>query len=268
MADLAELRAALVAARAGEAEEAQKAKDAEDAPPSAAAPDGDPPSAGGAGAVERGSSGGPMEEYEVTGGGEGGTAAAAQGASGNARLKKKIAKKKPSTIASNYAEAIKVADDFTALLELLLAWLARSSRGLGRRATPTGSAATSGRAVVAPRAAPIVQQDWSDDDDDDAEAVGFKENGLKKKEGEGGGEGGGGSAPLRLRPLQHDGNEQGLSGGGREAVALVTQVLQLKSAKVINGPRQLLKIRRRKDCTARIHNAHTILAWRLCSEAK
>jgi hypothetical protein len=227
VSDLAQLRAALVGA-SNDAEEEQRAKDAgnaEDNAPSSHAAGDELPSAGGADVAECVNSANHLE-------GDRPTAAAAQGApSGNARLQTKIAKKKPSTIASNYAEAIKVADDFTALLELLLAWLARSSRGFGR-CEPSKPAA-SVRAVT-PRAPPSLQQDWSDDDSDQ-EAGGCKEGGLTDdQQGEAeGGVGAGATAPLRLRPLQHD-EERGLSGCGREAVALVKQVLQLENAKVIN----------------------------------
>jgi hypothetical protein len=230
VSDLAQLRAALVGASES-AEEEQRANDAGNAvdnAPSAHAAGDELPSAGGADVAECVN---PANRLE----GDGPTAAAAQGApSGNARLQVKIAKKKPSTIASNYAEAIKVADDFTALLELLLAWLARSSRGFGR-CEPSKPAA-SVRAVT-PRAPPSLQQDWSDDDDSDQEVGGCKEGGLTDdQQGEAeGGVGAGATAPLRLRPLQHD-EERGLSGCGREAVALVKQVLQLENAKVINKP--------------------------------
>jgi len=152
--------------------------------------------------------------------------------SGNKKLKEKIAKKKASTIASNYVEAIKVADEFTALLELLLGWLKRvGNTGFKRqplnKQPPVDAPAPESKQAVVP--------EWSDEDEEEEEQERVRLSGTKHGLGEDEDRGEEkeekGTAPLNLRPMQHD-DERGLSGGSQEAVHLVIKVLQLKDVKV------------------------------------
>jgi len=159
--------------------------------------------------------------------------------SGNKKLKEKIAKKKASTIASNYVEAIKVADEFTALLELLLGWLKRvGNTGFKRQVVTKKQLPIDAHVPESKRA---VVPEWSDEEEDDDEEKGVEsttysgtkhclaqdeERGEEEEEEEEEG-----TAPLNLRPMQHD-DERGLSGGSQEAVHLVTKVLQLKNVEV------------------------------------
>jgi hypothetical protein len=158
--------------------------------------------------------------------------------SGNKKLKEKIAKKKASTIASNYVEAIKVADEFTALLELLLGWLKRVGNTGFKRQVVNKQPLVDARV---PENKQAVVPEWSDEDEEygaDEEKVieatsttsGTK-HGFDEYEDKGDEKEEKGSAPLNLRPMQHD-DERGLSGGSQEAVHLVTKVLQLKGVKV------------------------------------
>lgn len=158
--------------------------------------------------------------------------------SGNKKLREKIAKKKASTIASNYVEAIKVADDFTALLELLLGWLKRvGNTGFKRQVVTKKQPPVDAHVPESKRA---VVPEWSDEEEDEENTIaggaarysgtkhGLAEDDARGEEEE---DEEVGTAPLNLRPMQHD-DERGLSGGSEEAVHLVTKVLQLKNVEV------------------------------------